>query len=80
MFKEYLKIAIKNLKTRPIRSWLTILGIVIGVFLIIGLLSLAGGIKEMIMQQLRALGGDIIFVIPGEESNMMMNLAEAPIS
>lgn len=73
MIKEYFKIAIKNLKTRPIRSWLTILGIVIGVFLIIGLLSLSGGIKKMMLQQLRALGGEIIFVMPGEESNLMMS-------
>lgn len=73
MLKEYFKIAIKNLKTRPLRSWLTILGIVIGVFLIIGLLSLSGGIKKMMLQQLRALGGEIIFVMPGEEGNLMMS-------
>jgi len=49
MFKEYFKIAIKNLRTRPLRSWLTILGIVIGVFLIMSLLSLSEGLKATVM-------------------------------
>jgi len=67
--KEYFKIALRNLRTRSLRSWLTILGIVIGVFLIISLLSLSEGIKQTITQQLRALGGEVIFVMPGEISD-----------
>jgi len=73
--REYFEIAVKNLRTRSLRSWLTILGIVIGVFLIISLLSLSEGIKKTITQQLRALGGEMIFIMPGDESNpfsMMM--------
>ncbi|MFQ6049511.1 MAG: ABC transporter permease [Candidatus Paceibacterales bacterium] len=70
--KEYLKIAIRNLRTRSLRSWLTIFGIVIGVFLIISLLSLSEGIKDTITRQLRALGGEMIFVIPGDVSNPFM--------
>lgn len=48
---------------------MTILGIVIGVFLIISLLSLSEGIKSTISQQLRALGGETILVMPGDLSN-----------
>lgn len=69
MIGEYFKIAIKNLITRPLRSWLTILGIVIGVFLIISLLSLSEGIKDTITKQLRSLGGEMIFIMPGDISN-----------
>lgn len=67
--KEYFYIAIRNLRTRSLRSWLTIFGIVIGVFLIISLLSLSEGIKASITQQLKSLGGEMIFVIPGDISN-----------
>ncbi|MBU1045948.1 ABC transporter permease [Patescibacteria group bacterium] len=67
--KEYFKLAIKNLKTRRLRSWLTILGIVVGIFLVITLISLSGGIKNTILKQLNALGGDIIFVMPGAIDN-----------
>jgi len=66
---EYFKIAVRNLRMRSLRSWLTILGIVIGVFLIISLLSLSEGIKSTISQQLRALGGETILVMPGDLSN-----------
>lgn len=71
MLNEYFKIAFRNLKTRSLRSWLTILGIVIGVFLIISLLSLSEGIKITITKQLRALGGEMIFIMPGDISNPM---------
>ena len=68
---EYFKIAIRNIRTRSLRSWLTILGIVIGVFLIITLLSLSEGLKNTISQQLRSLGGEMVFVMPGDISNPM---------
>jgi len=67
--KEYFYIAIRNLRTRSLRSWLTILGIVIGVFLIVSLLCLSEGIKATITQQLRAMGGEMIFIMPGDLSN-----------
>ena len=70
---EYFKIAFRNLKTRSLRSWLTILGIVIGVFLIVTLLSLSEGLKATITKQLRAMGGDMIMIMPGDESNMLMS-------
>jgi len=64
--KEYIKIAIRSLKTRPLRSWLTILGIVIGVFLVISLFSLSEGIKQAVLQQLKMMGEDLIIVSPGD--------------
>lgn len=69
ILKEYFKIAIRNLKTRSLRSWLTIFSIIIGIFLIISLLSLSEGIKSTITKQLRALGGEMILVMPGDLSN-----------
>ncbi len=65
--KEYFNIAIKSIKTRTLRSFLTILGIVIGVFLIISLLSLSEGLKSTINQQLQAMGGEMIMVMPGSD-------------
>jgi putative ABC transport system permease protein len=74
MFKEYLKIAIKNLRTRQLRSWLTILGIVIGVFLIMSLLSLSQGLKSTVTEQLRAVGTDIVTIVPGDMSNIFTSI------
>ncbi|MFH1841448.1 MAG: ABC transporter permease [Candidatus Nealsonbacteria bacterium] len=65
--KEYIGIALRNIRTRLLRSWLTIFGIIIGVFLIISLLSLSEGLKSTIDQQLQALGGEMIMVMPGSD-------------
>jgi putative ABC transport system permease protein len=74
MLKEYFKIAIKNLRTRQLRSWLTILGIVIGVFLIMSLLSLSQGLKNTVLKQLRAVGTDIVMIMPGSFSDFLTTL------
>lgn len=74
VIKEYIKIAIRSLRTRPTRSWLTTFGIVIGVFLIISLLSLSEGLKGAVMQQLKMMGKDLIMIMPGELTDMMITM------
>lgn len=73
IFKEYFKIAVRNLRTRRLRSWLTILGIVVGVFLVITLISLSSGIEDSVSRQLKSLGGNVIMVMPGSIDNPMMS-------
>lgn len=68
------KIALKNLRTRRLRSWLTIVGIAIGIFLVIALFSLSQGIREAINSQLKALGDRILIVMPGSESDIFMSM------
>jgi len=75
MLKEFVKIAIKSLRTRPIRSWLTMIGVVIGVFLIVSLMSLSEGIKGAMMQQLKMMGNDLIMIFPGEITDMATMMA-----
>jgi len=74
MNSEYFKIALRNLRSRSLRSWLTILGIVIGIFLVVSLLSLSEGLKESTMKQLRMMGGDIVIIFPGDVSDMMTTM------
>ncbi|MDO8424870.1 MAG: ABC transporter permease [bacterium] len=71
---EYFKIAVKNLRTRPLRSWLTILGIVIGVFLIMSLLSLSQGLKNTVLKQLKSIGTDVIMVMPGNVNDFITTM------
>ncbi len=68
--KEYFNIAVRNIRTRSLRSFLTILGIVIGVFLIISLLSLSEGLKTTINKQLQAMGGEMVMVMPGSDEDI----------
>ena len=71
MNKEHFKIAIKNLRSRSLRSWLTVLGVVIGIFLVVALFSLSEGIKNAVLAQLKMIGDDVIMVMPGEGGDMM---------
>jgi len=68
-FKEYFKIAFKTIATRRVRSWLTTIGIVIGVFLIVALISLSQGLKNAVLQQLSMVGKDLLIIMPGDISD-----------
>ncbi len=63
---EYFRLAYRNIKKRALRSWLTIFGIIIGVFLVVSLLSLSEGLNRAVMGELQAVGSNMIMVMPGE--------------
>ena len=71
MFRDYINIAVRNIRSRSLRSWLTILGIVIGVFLIISLISLSEGIKSSVLKELSMMGNNLIMVFPGQSNDLM---------
>jgi putative ABC transport system permease protein len=64
MIKDYSKLAIKNLRKRKLRSWLTIIGIVISIAVIFTLISLSLGLKDAINEQFKILGTDKLFISP----------------
>lgn len=49
--KDYLILALKNLKHRGIRSWLTLLGIFIGVTAVVALMGLGSGLQAAVSAQ-----------------------------
>ncbi len=63
--RELIKLAIGALVANKLRSILTTLGIIIGVFAIILLVSLGTGLQKYITTQISGLGSNLIFVIPG---------------
>lgn len=64
-FKDIIKVSIKALKTNKTRSFLTMLGIIIGVCAVILLVSIGSGLKLFISSQLETLGVNVLIVIPG---------------
>ncbi|MDY6866203.1 MAG: ABC transporter permease, partial [Halobacteriota archaeon] len=54
-----------SLTQRGLRSWLTILGIIIGVAAVVSILSMGAGMEESVTSRLGGLGADIITVTPG---------------
>ncbi len=79
-FKDSFKFALNNLTTRGLRSWLTIIGIIIGVAAIVAIVSVGQGLQGTIQNQLSSLGSDIIYVLPGSslEYSFMQSLAPEP--
>lgn len=62
MFKDFFKLAIENLTHRQLRSWLTVIGIVIGIAAVVALVSLGRGLQYTVDQQFSKIGADKITV------------------
>jgi putative ABC transport system permease protein len=62
---EPLTAAWVGVATHKLRSFLTILGIVIGVAAVIALMSIGRGVQEDVTSRIETLGSDLIFVSPG---------------
>jgi|TARA_B100001964_G_C14236834_1_gene602878 putative ABC transport system permease protein len=58
MLKDYFIISIKNLRNRKLRSWLTMIGIIIGIIAVVSLISLGQGLKVVISSQFGDIGTD----------------------
>lgn len=64
-FEDIFDIALTNIKHRSLRSWLTILGIIIGVASIITLISISVGMQQDISERTNSLGANMITISPG---------------
>lgn len=62
---DYLILAVKNLKHRGVRSWLTLLGIFIGVATVVALISLGTGLKMAVGAQFGMSSTEVISVQAG---------------
>lgn len=69
-FSDPVKIAYNNLLAAKFRSFLTILGIVIGIAAVIIIIAIGTSAQELILDQVRGVGSNLIGVLPGasEES------------
>ena len=61
--KDFFFLAFNNLKRRKLRSWLTMIGIFIGIAAVVALISLGQGMQNMITKQFEILGADKITVM-----------------
>lgn len=69
MLKNFFLLVLKSARYRPLRSWLTIVGIVIGVMLVVVIFALSSGVKNVLSNLLQSFGSELVFVLPGKETN-----------
>ena len=62
---DIFKLSLNSLTHRGLRSWLTILGIIIGVAAVIAMLSIGTGMSQSVEAQMSGLGADILTVSQG---------------
>jgi putative ABC transport system permease protein len=70
--KQALKISFRALLTNKARSFLTMLGIIIGVGAVVMIMSLGAGAQSLIISQIKGLGGNLIGVLPGNSDSDSM--------
>ena len=65
MIFEIIKLAIESLKANKLRTFLSMLGIIIGVGAVIAIVSIGSGAREQITARISNLGSNIINIMPG---------------
>jgi len=59
-------LAWRNIRSRQVRSWLTIVGILIGTMAIVTLISIGTGVENAVLQQFKDIGLDVVLLTPRE--------------
>jgi len=62
---EIFNTAVKALLLNKLRTFLTMLGVIIGVFAVVSLVSLVKGVENFVQDQFESLGSNLSFVYPG---------------
>ncbi len=65
LYFEIMRVAINSLRSNPMRSMLTMLGVIIGVAAVITMVALGTGAQAAVEAQLSSLGADILTVSQG---------------
>jgi len=66
LFWTIVKVGLKSLLGNPLRSFLTMLGIIIGVGAVISMLGIVAGAEKQIMTRISAMGTNLLVVRPGQ--------------
>ncbi len=77
---ESVRIALESLRSNKLRSLLTMLGVVIGVWSVVSLLSIGTGAQKMITDRVRNIGTNLLTVLPGVRPRNTIRSDFAPIA
>jgi putative ABC transport system permease protein len=78
MLANVLLLALRELRRNVMRSFLTMLGIIIGVASVIILVTLGGGATRQVTEQISSLGSNLMMVTPGKRMGPGQDSSGAP--
>jgi putative ABC transport system permease protein len=78
MLGNILILALREIRRNVLRSFLTILGIIIGVAAVITMVTVGGSTTAKIEQQLASMGSNLLMVSPGKRMGPGMSTGSAP--
>ena len=78
MWWNTLLLALREIRRNLLRSFLTILGIVIGVSAVITMVTLGNGATQAVSDQISSLGSNLLMVRPGQRMSPGRDSAGAP--
>ena len=64
---ENIKIALKSLGSNRLRTFLTMLGIIIGVGAVVAVMGVGAGAEASIIGDIQSIGANVITIYPGKE-------------
>ncbi|GAI95405.1 unnamed protein product, partial [marine sediment metagenome] len=65
IISELAKVALQNLMINKLRSFLSMLGIIIGVTAVIAIISIGQGATQMVQETISSLGSELVTISPG---------------
>lgn len=65
MIVDYFRLAFRSLVGRSVRTWLTMIGIFIGITAVVSLISLGSGLQDSINKEFESMGKNRIMITPG---------------
>lgn len=80
MIADYVKLSVKSLRSRGLRSWLTMLGIFVGIAAVVSLISLGQGLQNYINDEFEKVGVNRIIVTPGGGSGGIVGAGTSQLS
>ena len=67
LLAEILKVALESIRVNKLRSFLTMLGIIIGIAAVITMVALGEGAQRQVAERLEGLGTNVLTVRPGQQ-------------
>lgn len=79
LFRENYRIALASVRSRRMSSFLTLVGVIVGVVSVVTIASLGEGVKNQILHEAHRQGGDVVVIKPGKQVGSPLNsLSSAP--